>query len=1003
MRRLFLLLLLFSVPAFGAVTREVTEFNASDTANAPSDTDTCIHTREAMWWDYESGDYFFCDPATDQWALVPAGTAAAAGTTYDVQGRGSGGALDADSTLTHDTSTGMTEAKILNKVKFAHKYSTSGDGTNGTPWVVTTASIGLAADERVHFAKGEYDVTQLDWRELNDVTITGDGEATIINCTGTEECIWWSPLGGKEVQFVMSDIRLNQEGTLSSGVAALRIGWNECDGGDNDGDPCGAQSTCDPGGGTCQGLRSALVELENVTVRGDGAAITNGVAVSITNNNAAYISNLNIDAESGGVGSWAIGLQLSKDEATNRGNVTVIGGMIYKAWVGVEVGNGAAIVNNFQFYGVKLVKHGDGFFLPTTIGLDVYSGAKLVTVSGVHFENYGRAIVNRGTRGLFSITGSIFSGFSGGVCDGDITVFCDEVVDSACSAFSPTTCDLVTYIDQPAIQFLDSSSNLTATGNLFSNACDDLAGGCGYALELPDLPLCDDITFMGNEKRSTKSTLNDLGASTQNRINHVFLSAVVPETSWMRLWGDNTAPTLQLISEDVDSSGMLRFEEGDFTNKWDLYSASEAFKLAANDVVMMQVSQGGDVIIKDDLTLQAFDDDCGTLTMGYTLPVLVENNCSGDLDLEAKGDTNIVLDNDDDDAGTNKLRIWDGPATEVASLNATALQIDGVLDADGTGTHTLAGDVTIGDGTAADQTLTFDIDSDQTIAWDESDSEFAVSAPVKITGDLETTTGAVVGDDLTVSGNAITFGTGTAADQTFTFNDDDTDGTITFTETGDLFVISEDVEFEERILYDDADAAGTRVAVAEFSTTVGSWTKYAMGGVEKEQFENESALIIPFRDELIFAVEGPAGCVGSQDPWMCCSSAGEYLTISATDIEGDCTGDGAPYFCCTALDAWDCEGHCGRSSTTQTVYFGEGGKAVVNMVGNGNINASGNGIYNGKVSGDGGVQPGTATSPPTCDASTDGMLFNDSSGALCRCANGTGWQIVFDEGSGNCT
>jgi hypothetical protein len=101
----------------------------------------------------------------------------------------------------------------------------------------------------------------------------------------------------------------------------------------------------------------------------------------------------------------------------------------------------------------------------------------------------------------------------------------------------------------------------------------------------------------------------------------------------------------------------------------------------------------------------------------------------------------------DGTAADQTIEFDDGSSPSNATLTfvdaSNALQMDRDVIVTGN-------DLTFGDGTAADQTITFDLDSDQTFIWDESADAFSFSKPVVFAGSGSAIT-AATGEDLALN------------------------------------------------------------------------------------------------------------------------------------------------------------------------------------------------------------------------------------------------------------
>lgn len=129
------------------------------------------------------------------------------------------------------------------------------------------------------------------------------------------------------------------------------------------------------------------VTLRDIFVGGvTGMLSTWSGAIRIQEGNWSMVDNILVAGS--GTDRWPIGLDICPNATLNRGNVTVLGSLLYRCTIGARIAfnNGGQVINNIQFLGTKIQYTGDGLSVGGT-GIQVFS-SRMLTFQGVHFESF---------------------------------------------------------------------------------------------------------------------------------------------------------------------------------------------------------------------------------------------------------------------------------------------------------------------------------------------------------------------------------------------------------------------------------------------------------------------------------------------------------------------------------------------------------------------------------------------------------------------------------------
>lgn len=151
--------------------------------------------------------------------------------------------------------------------------------------------------------------------------------------------------------------------------------------------------------------------MKDVTVTQDSAAnlMASGVALSLKDVNTAWLHDFYFRGHD--TGRIGVGIDLCNGVSSNRGNVSMFGGILERCTTGVRIAKNATnLVNNIQLFGTKLVLSGtaaqtDG------IGIDAYTQAEGIMLWGAHVEAYGTSVKLSGCR-YFTADTALFSAFN---------------------------------------------------------------------------------------------------------------------------------------------------------------------------------------------------------------------------------------------------------------------------------------------------------------------------------------------------------------------------------------------------------------------------------------------------------------------------------------------------------------------------------------------------------------------------------------------------------------
>ena len=119
----------------------------------------------------------------------------------------------------------------------------------------------------------------------------------------------------------------------------------------------------------------------------------------------------------------------------------------------------------------------------------------------------------------------------------------------------------------------------------------------------------------------------------------------------MRLYGAaGNRPTLELMTENSDYGGTLRIREGDDTHfEMRSYAGVLLFESwnGASNTTVLQSTHGGDITVRDDLSLDGAATDYADITLGTSNAVDIRNDGSNNLELESNGALRLIADDDD--------------------------------------------------------------------------------------------------------------------------------------------------------------------------------------------------------------------------------------------------------------------------------------------------------------------------------------------------------------------
>jgi hypothetical protein len=332
--------------------------------------DTCISFVQDQVWVCENGVWGF---------LVGAGTATeipAAGDDQDYQFNDAGTFGGTVGLGTFNDTTGESKFKIVNGVRNAAKYATSGDGaSSSTPWVGALEAVfaDSPSNVEIQLPKGYFKLTSTLTLTGTDFKLIGAGiDSTFIECAGTAECIKWNNPAGNpdaEAKAHFEGFSLRQTGVLASGKA-----------------------TFDLGDRTQEFRAIGTFAVRDVRIYGVGASITSGTAFRLNNANHGVVDHMVIDGEMGSNSVWALGMSLFDEEPQNRGNTTISNALIWKVHVGIRMGKGTTICNNVKLDNVKIVNYEAACRTAGSIGLNIWPGMAATNVVDSHFECFETSV-----------------------------------------------------------------------------------------------------------------------------------------------------------------------------------------------------------------------------------------------------------------------------------------------------------------------------------------------------------------------------------------------------------------------------------------------------------------------------------------------------------------------------------------------------------------------------------------------------------------------------------
>lgn len=134
--------------------------------------------------------------------------------------------------------------------------------------------------------------------------------------------------------------------------------------------------------------QNGSVTLRDVWISGvQGVMSTWAGAVRLQETNWSMVDNIQIAGS--GTDRWAIGVDVCPNSLANRGNVTFVGGLIYRCQIGARIAfnnPGLQVINNIGFFNTKFLWTGDGASVGGT-GIQAFT-SRMLTLHGVHFESF---------------------------------------------------------------------------------------------------------------------------------------------------------------------------------------------------------------------------------------------------------------------------------------------------------------------------------------------------------------------------------------------------------------------------------------------------------------------------------------------------------------------------------------------------------------------------------------------------------------------------------------